>query len=119
MSSKNFGDIGEDIAYGYLETQGYKILEHNYRFRIGEIDIIAEEGDTLVFIEVKTKSNKDFGLPQEMVNYKKQQKLIRLAQAYLTEKNLSEDKAWRIDVVAITKNKDSQNIQLIRNAIEV
>ena len=118
MSSKNLGDIGEDIACGHLETQGYKILMRNYCSRIGEIDIIAEEGNTLVFIEVKTKSNKDFGLPQEMVNYKKQQKLIRLAQAYLKEKNLSEEQAWRIDVVAITKNKDKQNIQLIKNAVE-
>ncbi len=117
MDSKNLGQIGEDIASAYLEGQGYEILERNFRSSIGEIDIIAKDGETLIFIEVKTKSNKDFGLPQEMVTSKKQHKLIKVAYSYLKEKNL-EDIPWRIDVVAITKNKNGNQIELIRNAIQ-
>lgn len=117
MNSKKLGQTGEDIACGYLEVQGYNILERNYRSKIGEIDIVAQDSDTLVFIEVKTKSNDDFGLPQEMVNYRKQQKLIKVAYSYLKDKNL-DDISWRIDVVAINKNGDITEINLIKNAVE-
>lgn len=117
MDSKSLGQIGEDIASVYLKSRGYEILERNFRSLIGEIDIIAKDGENLIFIEVKTKSNKDFGLPQEMVTAKKQNKLIKVADSYLKEKNL-EDIPWRIDVVAIIKNKNGNQIKLIKNAIE-
>ena len=58
---KKTGQLGEDIAVSFLETQGYTILARNYRQRFGEIDIVAEDGDTLVFVEVKTRKNDRFG----------------------------------------------------------
>jgi putative endonuclease len=117
MRAKDLGQFGENVACDYLENNGYKILERNFRSVIGEIDIIAKDGEVLVFIEVKTKSNFDFGLPQEMVTNKKQHKLIKVAYSYLKEKSL-ENIPWRIDVVAITKDKDGRNsIELIKNAV--
>jgi putative endonuclease len=118
MNVKNLGKVGEDMACGYLESQGYQIIKRNFRSRLGELDIIAKEDDTLVFIEVKAKSNTDFGLPQEMVGYKKQQKLIKVAYSYLKEEKL-DDISWRIDVVAIIKDKSGgKSIKLIKNAVE-
>lgn len=113
---KSLGDFGEKIAEGYLKKHGYTILEKNYRTRFGEVDIIAKEGEIICFVEVKTRTGTDFGLPQEAVNFKKQNKIIRAALAYITENKFKG--TWRIDVVAILidKNKKTHNIELIRNA---
>jgi len=112
---KVLGKKGEDLAAGFLEANGYQILERNWRCPFGEIDIVAKEGEQFVFVEVKTKQNLDFGRPEEMVTFKKQQKLVKLAQAYLGEKNLwAAD--FRIDVVAIDFEV-GQKINLIKNVI--
>ncbi|MCR4324789.1 MAG: YraN family protein [Candidatus Curtissbacteria bacterium] len=65
----NIGKIGEDAAVKFLQKNGYKIIEHNFRIRGGEIDIIAKDGKTLVYVEVKTRSTSAFGLPEEAVGY--------------------------------------------------
>ena len=111
------GDWGEKIAVNYLMKQGYEILDRNYKTKLGELDIVAKEGDIIVFVEVKTRSSRSFGLPQESVNFKKQNKIMRMAMQYLQNRGLRG--TWRIDVVAIVmdKNRRVENIDLIRNAV--
>ena len=77
------GRRGEAIAVSFLKRQGYKIIERNYRSKLGEIDIIAREKDNIVFVEVKTRRSDDFGLPQEAVSYRKQYRLTKIALGYL------------------------------------
>ncbi len=116
---KRIGEEGEEIAANYLEKQGYKILERNFRCKIGEIDIIARENNCLIFVEVKTKTGLGHGSPEEMVNRKKQEKIKRIAEFYLKEKDLEgEDLDWRIDVLAIEfEGEKLKNIDLIKNAV--
>ncbi len=107
---------GEDLAARALKKAGYKVLARNYRNRLGEIDIVAKERDVIVFVEVKTRTGKRFGLAKEAVNYKKQKKLIRLAQAYLKQHRLFGKKA-RFDVVAI--QLDDNEIEIIKDAFSI
>lgn len=94
------GKMGELLACRYLVGRGYKIIDKNFRTRGGEIDIIAEEEDILVFIEVKTRTNRFFGFPEEAIDFRKQHKLAQTAEYYLAIKNLH-DRNFRIDSVAI------------------
>lgn len=97
---RSYGDLGEDYAVKLLKKKGYTIIERNFRTKFGEIDIITREGEYLVFIEVKTRWSKKFGLPEEAVTFWKLAKIRRVAQYYLiTHPNLPQ-KA-RIEVVAI------------------
>ncbi|MCH4157781.1 MAG: YraN family protein [Acidaminococcaceae bacterium] len=81
------GRRGEDIAAAFLERQGYTLLERNYRWRKGEIDVIAAKEATIAFVEVKTRRNLDYGLPSEAVTYSKQQKIRATALHYLQEQD--------------------------------
>ena len=83
MSTVSIGKFGEDIACKYLEQNGYKVLERNFRVRVGEIDIVTKKADCLCFVEVKTRKNDKFGLPAEAVNYVKQSKIRQCAKVYL------------------------------------
>lgn len=112
---KSLGQKGENEAVRELLGLGFEILEQNYRNKIGEIDIIAQEKGSLCFVEVKTKSSHGYGIPEEMVDKRKQSKLIKTAQYYLYEKELN-DANWRIDVVAV--DKETEEVRLIRNAVE-
>jgi putative endonuclease len=94
------GQPGEQMAVVYLQQQGYRIQQQNYRCRQGEIDIIAWDGSTLVFVEVKTKRQMAFGSPQAMVDQRKQHKIIRVAMVYVQQHRL-QNVALRFDVVAI------------------
>ncbi|MBI5969953.1 MAG: YraN family protein, partial [Deltaproteobacteria bacterium] len=94
-----FGKRGEDEAAKYLERRGYKMLAANYRCRLGEIDIIATDGDTLVFIEVKTRGGDGFGEGVESVDARKQRRIIAVSEFYMSENNIS-DRAVRYDVVS-------------------
>jgi putative endonuclease len=98
-SRGDLGPRGENIAAKHLRNKGYRIIARNFTCPIGEIDIIAREGPTLVFVEVKTRTHDD-PTPEEQVNYHKQQKLSRLAQFYLSRFGTPKPKA-RIDVVAV------------------
>lgn len=100
MSTRKFGQIGEQIAEDLLKGNGYKILTKNFRSRFGEIDIIALDSDTLVFIEVKTRWSKKFGSPEEAVLPNKIRKIKRTAE-YFSLLNPHLPKKLRIDVVAI------------------
>jgi putative endonuclease len=99
------GRWGEEAARRYLITQGLEIVASNVRTAYGEIDVIAREGDTLVFCEVKTRRTRTFGYPEESVNPRKQEHMRNAALDYLQTQDLL-DADWRIDVLAVEKSKD-------------
>ncbi len=99
-STKVSGDLGEDFAVEFLKKKGYEIIDRNFRTRVGEIDIVAVYEDTLVFVEVKTRWNKKFGLPEEAVTLKKLEKIKKTGQLF-AKQNPNLPKKQRIDVVAI------------------
>ncbi|HQP10182.1 MAG TPA: YraN family protein [Candidatus Omnitrophota bacterium] len=112
------GQAGEQEAVTFLERQGYRILERNFRNPLGEIDIIAKEGDTICFIEVKTRSSQAFGSPFESVTPAKQRKIIHVALSYLKSKGREESKA-RFDVIAVCLEQEGPGrIEMIKNAFE-
>ena len=115
---KEIGAIGEKLAADYLKKREYKIIQRNFRCREGEIDIIAQKGEYLVFVEVRTKRNNAFGTPEESVNLSKREKLISLANAYLQAYDKLPD-FWRIDVVAVELGPNNRVLRLehIENAI--
>ncbi|WP_293900703.1 MULTISPECIES: YraN family protein [unclassified Sphingobacterium] len=96
------GQWGEQMAMEYLVEKGYKIVLRNWRFKNLEVDLIVMDKDTLVFVEVKTRSGTDFGQPDEFVDIKKQRRLIRAAQAYILKTDYTGE--LRFDVVAITRS---------------
>ncbi len=97
--SRALGDRGERAAEAFLRSLGYRILARNYRSRAGEIDLIAEDGTVLVFVEVRSRADASFGTPEATVARDKRRKLVLTARAYLLEKDL--DRETRFDVVAI------------------
>ena len=108
------GKNGEDIALKYLKDKGYTLLEKNWRFHHKEVDIIASDGNDLVFIEVKTRSSEWFGTPEEAVDNKKQKYLMAAAEAYTTYRNL--DVNIRFDIVSIILKPHYQSIDHIEDA---
>ena len=105
IAQKNFykkllGRAGEVKACEFLKKKGYKILEKNYKTCCGEIDLIAQDGESVVFIEVKTRVNDDFGAPSEAVTLKKQEKYYKIATYYL-QRAKKTDSECRFDVVEI------------------
>lgn len=118
MEKKELGKKGEETARRFLKSKGYRIIERNYVCKMGEIDLIAREKDTLVFIEVKTRRSTAFGPPQTAVDQRKQEQLSRAALYYLKEKRLEGVKA-RFDVVAILLGPEGEEINLIRNAFDL
>ncbi len=112
------GKQGEELAAAYLVAAGFRIVERNYRCRFGEIDIVAEEGGTLVFVEVKSRRTAAYGGPLVAVDARKQGKISRISLHYLTEKNLRHRPA-RFDVVAVMLLPSGQRIELIRDAFEL
>jgi len=106
--NKQTGRLGEDFAAQSLKDKGYKILERNFSNKFGEIDIVAKDKNVLVFVEVKTKKGTDFGLPEEMINAYKLQKIRRMAEVYMNGKTLP----CRIDVVAIILSSQNEILNL-------
>lgn len=118
-NNRLLGAYGEQAAISYLERQGYKILQKNYRCKLGEIDIIAADGDTMAFIEVKTRRSEKFGQPCDSVNYRKQNQIVKTAMCYISQRNLT-DWMSRFDVVEVLMgaDEDIKSIRLIQNAFE-
>jgi putative endonuclease len=112
------GKWGEDQAACFLEKKGYRIQERNLRTVYGEIDLVARIEDTTVFVEVKTRTNQDFGLPELAVTHEKRSHLIRAIQAYWLRQPAS-DCAWRVDVIAIRGRPGGKDIEIehFENAI--
>jgi len=117
-SRQKFGEQSESIAVSYLKKHGYKIIEQNYRTKLGEIDIIAKEKDTIAFIEVKARRSVHFGNPKWAITPKKQRKISMVALWYLKTTKQSNVKA-RFDVVSIISSHYNPNIEIIKNAFEL
>ena len=114
----SLGDRGEMAACVFLKDKGYEILEKNYKCKLGEIDIIARRNGRIAFIEVKTRTSVQFGMPQESVHFQKQEKIFKLAQWYLKEKKL-EKIPVAFDVVAVLWEKgQTPMMRLIADAFE-
>jgi putative endonuclease len=118
MEKKELGKKGEELALRFLKKRGYRIIEKNYVCKMGEMDIIAKEKDTFVFVEVKTRTSTTFGPPQLAVNPKKQMQLSKVALNFLKEKGLGDVKA-RFDVVAILFGPKGEEIELISDAFDL
>ena len=105
---------GEREAVKYLKKEGYEILETNWHFHRYEIDIIAQKGEVLAIVEVKTRATDYFGDPEDAVDYKKRRKIVESADAYIEERDL--DVEVRFDIVAILKTKDGLKLRFIEDA---
>jgi len=114
MNTRKKGAVYEEIAIEYLQRQGVVILEHNYRNRRGEIDIIGRDGGYTVFFEVKYRRDHDRGYPEEAVNYGKQRTICRVADYYRMLHHMGESASVRYDVVAIC----GEEITWYQNAFE-
>ena len=119
MAAENIrrGMEGEERAVRALKKKRYKIIERNFRTPAGEIDIVARDGECLVFVEVRTRTSVDFGLPQETVGAGKQKKLCNAARWYLQKKRI-EDVECRFDVVAVIMGEEDRKpqIEVIKDA---
>jgi putative endonuclease len=101
-SRQSLGRWGEELAAQFLVKKGYSIIDRNVRTTYGEIDLVASQGQTTVFVEVKTRTTTSFGLPEESITTRKRAHILDSAQAYIQEHNkLGSD--WRVDVIAIRK----------------
>jgi putative endonuclease len=115
---QKFGQKSESLAAWYLKKIGYKIVEQNYRTPLGEIDIIAREKKTIVFVEVKSRRSTRYGNPKWAVTPKKQRKISMVALQYLKATRQTDARA-RFDVVAVTSNRDEPHIEIVKNAFEL
>jgi putative endonuclease len=115
---QKFGERGEALAVKHLKKAGYKIIETNYHTRLGEIDIIAEDKDTIVFVEVKSRRSVNFGNPKQAVTLRKQKKISMVALYYLKATGQSSAKA-RFDVVTVISSQDRPQVEIIKNAFEL
>ena len=115
---RRLGNWGEGVAAVQLEAKGYTIVARNWRCAAGEIDLVARDGETLVFVEVKTRRGRAYGAPEEALTPRKAQKLLQLGAQYVYEQSLG-DINWRIDLVAI--ELDARGLLLrcdhVRNAV--
>ncbi|GIW22719.1 MAG: UPF0102 protein [Candidatus Sericytochromatia bacterium] len=102
MNKRLIGKEAENFAINYLLKENYKILEKNFFSKFGEIDVIAEKDNTIVFIEVKYRKNSNYGLPYESINNIKKDRIIKTANLYL---NNNLDKNIRFDLISILNNK--------------
>lgn len=117
--NKSLGERGEAIAVAYLKGQKFTIVDRNFRCKAGEVDIIARESKTLVFVEVKTRSNAAYGPPQLAVTPFKQRQISKAALTWLAKKKLH-DASARFDVIAILlREHEVPEIEHIRNAFDL
>ncbi len=120
-SRKNLGDSGERVAALYLEERGMQIIARNVRTREGEIDLIAQDGEMLAFVEVKTRRGTKYGAPEEAITPRKQLQLVRLAEAFVSSEPGFANRDWRIDVVAIELDRTGKVVRInhIKNAVQL
>lgn len=112
------GDKGEEAAARFLRKRGLKVLERNWRFRQWELDIICRDGDTLVFVEVKTRKTGGMGTPADALDHKKQARLVKAASHYLS-RNDAWDEPCRFDFVAVLDSGASMDVEHIENAFDL
>jgi putative endonuclease len=115
VSTKTLGEQGERLAATWLQRRGYRVVERNYRSRLGEIDLVCRHGGELVFVEVKTRASSEFADPVESVTAAKQRKLRRLAEEYVISRRL-EDADVRFDVLGVTVESNPPAFDHIKGA---
>jgi len=117
---KQLGNQGEDLALVHLEALGMQLVDRNYRWRGGEIDLIMRDGAVLVFVEVRSKSAAAHGSPLETINYKKRRQIERCARQYLAHKKVSADICCRFDAVGVLLPANGQpEIHYVRDAFRL
>ncbi|WP_298417243.1 YraN family protein [uncultured Kordia sp.] len=115
MATHNdLGNEGEQLAVNYLQKNGYRILERNYRFQKAEVDIIAQKENTLAVVEVKTRTTADFGNPEDFVNPKKIKLLVKAVDEYVVSNDL--DIEVRFDIIAILHGNNNVTIKHLEDA---
>ena len=114
----DLGKLGEELAFKKIKRIGYKCLARNYRCPLGEVDLIAKDGDTLVFIEIKTRKGKSIGYAKEAVDGRKRRQLSKVALTYIKANDCWHMRS-RFDVVAINFNNNKREIEIIKNAFEL
>ena len=112
------GAFGEDLAFRRIKAMGYRKILRNYRCALGEIDLIAMDGDTLVFVEIKTRKGRSMGYAKEAVNARKQRQLSKVALAYMKSNDCCHMRA-RFDVVAVCLGRGEPEIEVIKNAFDL
>ena len=118
MDKLALGKAGEDFTCDYLKKHGVKVLARNYRAKKGEIDIVAQDGADLIFIEVKTRSSDLYGTAGQAVTYRKQQMIIKTAQWYIMQNNVKEFNV-RFDVAEVSASGKDMSVNYIKNAFGV
>jgi putative endonuclease len=114
----DLGKLGEDLALKKIKRMGYKCIVRNYRCSLGEVDLIAKDGDTLVFVEIKTRKGKSLEYAKEAVDRRKKRQLSKVALAYMKENHCSGTKS-RFDVVAVNLEGNKKQIEVVKNAFEL
>jgi len=115
MDRRKRGQQGEELAVDFLKKKGYRVLERNFRYERGEIDIVAEDREALVFVEVKSRRTRTFGEAEDAVTILKRRRLRRIAEGYLFTHNI-ESKACRFDVIGIQFDGERADIRHYENA---
>jgi putative endonuclease len=114
----DLGKWGEDLALQKVKKLGYRCIARNYRCPLGEVDLIARDGDTLVFVEIKTRKGRSLGYAKEAVDRRKRRQLSKVALAYMKANCCSEARA-RFDVVVINLEGKAEEIEVVRNAFDL
>ena len=114
----DLGKRGEDLALKRIKRLGYKFVSRNFRCPLGEIDLIARDGDTLVFLEIKTRKGRSLGYAKEAVGPRKRRQLSKVALAYMKANNCCDVKS-RFDVVAVNLRGSREEIEVVRNAFDL
>jgi putative endonuclease len=116
-STRTLGRAAEDAAAAWLERQGYRVLARNHAIRRGEVDLVCREGDTICFVEVRSRSRLDYGTPESSVGVRKARRVVAAATHWaLGHGGL--DQAMRFDVVAVDSSGDELRFELFRNAFD-
>jgi len=116
MGTIRLGTRGEGLAVKHLKNKGYRIIKRNFKTPSGEIDIIAQDGDTLVFVEVKARTGESFGRPEEAVGPRKQKKIRTIAQQYLFSQK--KERAARFDIVSVLIRDGREEVRHLIDAFE-
>lgn len=114
MNTQKIGKKGENIAVEFLEKKNYQVLLKNYRYKKNEVDLIAIKNSLLIFVEVKLRSNLDYGMPEETVSEAQKKRIIETAEHYIIENNWQND--IRFDIISITNLNDSYKIEHFEDA---
>lgn len=111
--NSKIGKLGEDLATDFLKENGYKVIDRNFYTRYGEIDLIAQRGDEILFVEVKTRSSDKYGYPEQAVDYRKIKHLLLAIKIYFKVNNLSS--FWRLDIISVELNTLTPKIEWFKD----